>query len=47
MVTYGLTLAEIDDESDGVKPVRIALDTGQITLIRSLDYETKQTWQVN
>jgi len=46
-VTYGLTLAQIGENTDDVKPVRIAPDSGQITLTRLLDYETQKTWNVS
>ena len=46
-VTYGLTLAQIGEGTDEVKPIRIAPDTGHITLTRSLDYETQKSWNVS
>ena len=46
-IIYGVTLAEVDDDTDDVLPVRIEPSSGAITLIRSLDYESRKLWKVS
>ncbi|XP_078489330.1 protocadherin alpha-3-like [Ciona intestinalis] len=44
-VTYGLSLAEVGERSRVKIPIRINHESGQVTLVRSLDFETRKHWK--
>nr|XP_018668990.1 protocadherin beta-16-like isoform X2 [Ciona intestinalis] len=44
-VTYGLSLAKVGEKSRGKIPIRINHESGQVTLVRSLDFETRKHWK--